>query len=240
MSRDKAAIRARAKELREGQARQARRREQLIRFGVVAAVLAAVVAVGVAVLASRPSTGGSAALPQGITEPDGGVVIGDETAAVTVEVWIDFQCPHCRDFEESAASTLDAIVADGSAKLVYHPLSFLGEESVRAANALGCAVDEGRQAAYLRTLFENQPPVRSGGFTNDDLVSLGESAGLDGSDFGACVNDGTYDGWVSNVAASGSDAGVTATPTVLVGGQTLSSDQLTPDGLRAAVEAAAG
>ena len=36
MSRDKAAIRAKARQLREAEARRQRRREQLIRFGVIA------------------------------------------------------------------------------------------------------------------------------------------------------------------------------------------------------------
>ncbi len=79
------------------------------------------------------------------------------------------------------------LVADASARLVYHPLSFLGEESERAANAFGCSVDEGRPSEYVRVLFENQPAEGTGGFTNEDLVALGESAGVTGGDFETCV-----------------------------------------------------
>jgi protein-disulfide isomerase len=92
---------------------------------------------------------------------------------------------------------------------------------------------------YQRTLFENQPPERTGGFTNDDLVALGVRAGVTGDTFEACVADGTYDSWVSNVAASQQDAGVTGTPTVVVDGQTLEAEQLNPEGVRGAVEEAA-
>jgi protein-disulfide isomerase len=226
MSRDKAAIRAKARQLREAEARRQRRREQLIRFGVVAGVVVVVLAVAVAVLASRPSADDAAAVPTGVSAPDGGVVI-------------DFQCPFCRDFELTTGPTLDELVADGSVRLVYHPLSFLGQESERAANAFGCSVDEGRPAEYLRVLYENQPPERTGGFTADDLVAFGEQAEVTGEAFETCVTDGSYDGWVSNVAASQQDAGVTATPTIVVDGQTLDGDQLTPDGLQAAVEQAA-
>lgn len=239
MSRDKAALRARARELREAEARRQRRREQLIRFGVIAGVVVVVLAVAVAIFASRPSADDSAAVPAGVTAPDGGVVVGDESAPVTIDLWIDFQCPFCRDFEQASGPTLDELVADASARLVYHPLSFLGEESERAANAFGCSVDEGRPSEYVRVLFENQPAEGTGGFTNEDLVALGESAGVTGGDFETCVNDGTYDGWVSNVAARQQDAGVTSTPTVVVDGQTLDAEQLTPEGVRAAVEQAA-
>jgi protein-disulfide isomerase len=168
MSRDKAAIRARAKEMREADARRRRRREQFIRFGVLAGVVVVVLAVAIAVLTSRPSTDAAEAVPSGVSAPDGGVVVGDESAPVTVDLWIDFQCPFCRDFESTTGQTLDDLVSDGSARLVYHPLSFLGEESKRAANAFGCSVDAGRPVEYQRTLFENQPPERTGGFTNDD------------------------------------------------------------------------
>jgi protein-disulfide isomerase len=239
MSRDKAAIRAKARQLREAEARRQRRREQLIRFGVVAGVVVVVLAVAVAVLASRPSADDAAAVPTGVSAPDGGVVVGDTSAPVTVDLWIDFQCPFCRDFELTTGPTLDELVADGSVRLVYHPLSFLGQESERAANAFGCSVDEGRPAEYLRVLYENQPPERTGGFTADDLVAFGEQAEVTGEAFETCVTDGSYDGWVSNVAASQQDAGVTATPTIVVDGQTLDGDQLTPDGLQAAVEQAA-
>ena len=239
MSRDKAALRARARELREAEARRQRRREQLIRFGVISGVVVVVLAVAVAVFASRPSADDSAAMPTGVSAPDGGVVVGDESAPVTIDLWIDFQCPFCRDFEQASGPTLDELVADASARLVYHPLSFLGEESERAANAFGCSVDEGRPSEYVRVLFENQPAEGTGGFTNEDLVALGESAGVTGGDFETCVNDGTYDAWVSNVAARQQDAGVTSTPTVVVDGQTLDAEQLTPEGVRAAVEQAA-
>jgi protein-disulfide isomerase len=177
-------------------------------------------------------------VPTGVAAPDGGVAVGEESAPVTVDLWIDFQCPFCRDFELASGSTLDELVADGSARLVYHPLSFLGEESERAANAFGCSVDEGRPVEYQRALFENQPAEGTGGFTVDDLIALGEQAEVTGDAFETCVADGTYDGWVANVAASQQDAGVTATPTVVVDGQTLESEQLTPEGVRAAVEQA--
>lgn len=239
MSRDKAAIRARARQLREDEARRQRRREQLIRFGVVAGVVVVVLVITIAVLASRPSADDSVALPSGIAASDGGVAVGDASAPVTVDLWIDFQCPFCRDFELTSGPTLDELVADGSARLVYHPLSFLGEESERAANAFGCSVDEGGPVEYQRVLFENQPAEGTGGFTVDDLIALGERAEVTGDEFETCVADGTYDGWVANVAASQQDAGVTATPTVVVDGQTLESEQLTPEGVRAAVEQAA-
>jgi protein-disulfide isomerase len=240
MSSDRSTARAKARELREAEARRQRRREQLIRFGILAVVAVAVLAVGIAILANRPGGDATARLPAGVTEPAGGVVIGDESAAVTVDLWIDFQCPFCRSFEQDVGPTLQQLAADGDAVLVYHPLSFLGEESERAANAFGCAADQARAGEYLTVLFENQPQEGTGGFTTEDLITLGGEAGITGSEFEGCVEDGTYAGWVANVAASQSEAGIGATPTVFVDGEMLQADQLTPDAVQAAVAATAG
>jgi protein-disulfide isomerase len=240
MSGDRAAARAKARELREAEARRKRRREQLVRFGVLAVVAVAILAVAIAVFVNRPAQDATAQLPEGISEPAGGVVIGDESAPVTIDLWIDFQCPFCRTFEQDAGPTLEQLAADGAAVLVYHPLSFLGEESERAANAFGCAADRGMAGEYLTILFDNQPQEGTGGFMTDDLLALGAEAGVTGSEFESCVEDRTYADWVANVAASQSEAEIVATPTVFVDGEILQADQLTPEGLQAAVAAAAG
>jgi protein-disulfide isomerase len=239
MSGDRSTARARARELREAEARRQRRREQLIRFGILAVVALVLLVVVIVVFANRPEEDAAAVLPAGVTEPAGGVVIGDDSAPVTVDLWIDFQCPFCRAFEQDSGPALDQLAADGDAVLVYHPLSFLGEESERAANAFGCAADVGAAAEYLTALFESQPAEGTGGFTTEDLVALGTEVGTTGSDFERCVEDGSYADWVANVAASQGAAGIVATPTVFVDGEMLEADQLTPDGLQAAVAAAA-
>jgi protein-disulfide isomerase len=239
MSGDRSAAKARARELREAEQRRRRRREQLIRFGILAVVAVAILAVGILFFANRPAEDAAAALPAGISEPAAGVAIGDESAPVTIDLWIDFQCPFCRALEQDSGPTLQQLAADGDVVLVYHPLSFLGEESERAANAFGCAADQGRASEYLDVLFQNQPPEGTGGFTSDELVALGADAGITDTDFESCVQDETYAGWVANVAASQNQAEITATPTVFVDGEMLPADQLTPDGLRAAVAAAA-
>jgi protein-disulfide isomerase len=240
MSGDRSAARAKARELREAEARRQRRREQLVRFGILGAVALAVFVVGIVIFANRPEEVASAQLPAGVTEAAGGVAIGEESAPVTIDLWIDFQCPFCRAFEQDSGSTLRQLAADGQAVLVYHPLSFLGEESERAANAFGCAADQGRAGEYLTVLFENQPQEGTGGFTPDDLVALGAEAGITGTEFEDCVEDGTYTDWVANVAASQSEAQIAATPTVFIDGEMLEAEQLAPAGLQAAVTAAAG
>ena len=242
MSRDKAAARARAQEMHEQQARQERRREQLLRFGVAAAVLAIVVAVGVAIQAGRSGEGGgdiavvesTAEVPASLDESGTGITLGDVSAPVTVDIWIDFSCPHCRDFEEENGETIDEIAASGDAEIVYHPASFLTDESATAANAFACSVDSGRALSFLRTAFASQ-----GNFSADDLVAMGEDIGITDAAFASCVRDDTHGDWVAGVQDGMADAGVEGTPTIFVNDE-LREDltSATPDDLRAAVEEA--
>lgn len=95
------------------------------------------------------------------TEDDGdGIVIGGGPA--TVDLYIDFICPFCRQFEEASGSVLAAIVAANAASLVYHPLGFLDRLSTtsyssRAAAASGCASDANKFIEYKDVLFRTQP-----------------------------------------------------------------------------------
>lgn len=251
MSRDKAAIRARAKEMREQQARQQRRREQLLRFGIGAAVLAAVVVVGIAIQAGRSGddgdsggsgdSGGLVVVESSVDVPaardDGGtgITLGDESAPVTVDIWVDFSCPHCKDFEAANGETIDELAASGDAAFVYHPASFITPESATAANAFACSVDAGGASSFLRTAYANQE-----NYSDDDLVAMGEAVGITDAAFASCVRDNTYGDWVSSVQDGMGEAGIEATPTVFVNGE-LREDltAATPDDLRAAVEEAA-
>jgi protein-disulfide isomerase len=111
------------------------------------------------------------------------------------------------------------LIAEKKATVVYHTLSFLGPESVNAANAAACAADDGKFLEYHRLLMMNQKPENSGGWSNNFLASLGQTAGITSQKFSSCVNKGDYVGWVSNVAAAGANANVNSTPTVFVNGK---------------------
>ncbi|TDE08106.1 DsbA family protein [Jiangella asiatica] len=241
MASKKEQARQRAARLRaeaEERARLERRRERLLRFGVSAAVLVAAVVL-VLFLVRDDGPEGTGAIPTGATAS--GIVVGEESAPITIDYWFDFQCPFCGQFEAESGPVLEDVVADGTARVAYHPAAFLGEESDRASNAFGCAIDAGRPVEYLTELFENQPPERSGGYTDDDLVEAGAAIGLDDPEFESCVRDGTYADWGSRVREAFRDAGHEATPTVLINGEELEGNpvDLSAEEFRAAVDAAA-
>ncbi|PZF84364.1 DsbA family protein [Jiangella anatolica] len=235
--------RARAEALRkeaEARALAERRRERFLRTGIAVGVLV-VVAVIAIVLVNRSSDGpeGTGAIPSGTVEGGTGVAVGPADAPVTIDYWFDFQCPFCGEFEAENGAVLDELVADGTAQVVYHPAAFLGDESHRASNAFGCAIDAGRPVEYLTELFANQPEERTGGYTTDDLLAAGEAVGLDDAVFESCVRDGTYSDWGQHVLEAFRNEGLEATPAVLLNGEPLDNPAaMSADEFRSAVEAA--
>lgn len=233
MSSKKAEARDRVKAMRAEQARKERQRERMLRFGIAGAVIAAVAIIAVAVTASRGGDDGPAALPDTVAAEGEGVTFGEADAPVTLDIWVDFLCPHCKDFEDQNGPTVTELVDSGEAKVTYHPVTFTGRNySTRANNAFGCAIDAGQGEEYYAALF-----VSPQQWTDNALVDVGESIGL-GGDFESCVRDDTYDDWSASVTQAATERGdITGTPTVHVNGEVLSD--WTPNGIRNAVAAAA-
>jgi protein-disulfide isomerase len=229
--------RARAEQLKAEREAAARASERRTRLLIAIAVLAAIALVAVAVVATRSSTGDNAAVPTGVTAPDGPASFGEAGAPVVMDEWVDFACPACKSFNDSLSPTINQLVEDGEMQVLYHPLSFLGPGSVRAANAFGCAVDQGLTHEYYDALFTLQG-TSSDPFIEENLIALGAEIGIESDDFATCVNEGTYNGWVDNVAATQLDNGVTGTPTIFLNGELVDLPDFTPQSLLAAIDAA--
>ncbi len=229
--------RERARAMREEQARHERRRERIVRIGVVVAVLAVVVGIGVAVQSQRTKVDPTADRPAGVSSASGGVPFGKASAPVKVDLWEDFQCPACKAFEGVNSAALEKEVDSGRVGLTIHPLTFIdnnlrNNSSAPAANAFGCAVtygDQGKALALHRLLYQKQPKENPGAdaWSTDDLIGYAKQVGVTGSDFESCVRDGRYDAWVKAVGAASANAGVSSTPTVFINGTKVADSELT-------------
>lgn len=156
-----------------------------------------------------------------------------------VDVYEDFQCPICQQFEGLNGQYLNSLITEKKATVKFHILSFIGEESVRAANAAACANDEDKYLDFHLGLYANQPGAEnSGQWTSERLIAIGEVAGIKSESFKSCVNNMTYEGWVGKVAEAASKAGVNSTPTVFVNGKELdrNTEYFNAEKFKAAVE----
>lgn len=234
-----------ARRAAEKAAAERRKRRRILAI-VGAAVITAVVAVVlIQVLRDSGSNGPVPANTAAGTE-NSAFEVGDPSAPVVVDLYEDFQCPVCKDFETQTGDTLANLVDEGTIRVRYHPIAILDRASTdkystRAANAAAVVADAAGTDAYLAfhtALYDAQPPEGGAGLTDDQLVTMAADAGATGTAVENGIRDLRFGDWTKTVTEQSSRAGVNSTPTVLVDGTVL--EDRTAQGLDAAVAAAAG
>jgi protein-disulfide isomerase len=237
------------------------RKIRLIGGLVVVIVMAALVAIPVLTKKDAVVPSGSA-LPNGVTSDTYGVKVGSAWTATgadkipVLQLWEDFQCPACGQFEKSSGAALSGLIDAGKVRVEYRPTIFLDKNllstntaagnpnsSQRANMAFGCAVDANASEKYHAGVFAAQPTEEGAGYSNKTLISIAESSGVTGDalkTFTDCLTSEKYAGWVANSFNAFNSAGVSSTPTGLLNGTEVSGDVLfDPAKLTAAIEAAA-
>jgi protein-disulfide isomerase len=179
-----------------------------------------------------------------------GRTLGKADAKVTLDEYVDFQCPNCAAYaREVEPRVVNQFVVPGTARIVLHDLAFLGpnsnpstDESVQAALAANCAEAQGKFWAYQEYLFTNQGPVENGGtFSRTMLDAIASKLGLDMNRFSACMADPANTKTVQTETQAALAAGIDRTPTIIVNGNVLASwDLQTISNAIVAAQAAAG
>ena len=234
------------------------KRNGIVALAVVA-VIAIVVGIGYAVQSQRDTTGENAAAPSdpsstatsgssgSATTGSGpkvaladkyGVGVGDPGAPVKVEVFEDFLCPFCRQFEAASHNDLRQAAADGKAYVVYRPIAFLNEYSTRSLNAFGVVLDTSGGTVALKfhdLLYENQPDEGGAMPDNDWLIDKAVEAGAKEDAIRPGIEKLAFKQWMINGNDDASRRGVNSTPTVFVNGDQVTGSSI--DDLAAQVQA---
>jgi protein-disulfide isomerase len=167
-------------------------------------------------------------IPAGAAPEGDGIAVG--SGPVRVDAYIDLLCPYCKAFEQRAGATLDALVAEGRATIVYHPVAFLDrfsegtEYSTRASAAVGAAAQAGGFAAYKDALFAQQPEENTPGLSDEQLVRIGAEVGISDPSFADDVLSGRFRPWTEFVTDRAVERGVNGIPTVFVAGEQVDAD----------------
>ncbi|MBD2897040.1 thioredoxin domain-containing protein [Spirillospora sp. NPDC000708] len=251
-ARERSARERLAAERRRQAARAKQRRLLSIVIGSVVAV--AVIVVATVLVIDHKNKNGRAEVHKGALAPlsrqaDGSIVMAK--AGVTkpeLEIFEDFQCPNCKEFEKNTGSTVEQLAAEGKVKVVYRPFHLFGNSpdpvktnSLRSAEAALC-VPADKWISYHDALFRFQPAEGSKGFSPKDLVKWGKDIGVSDANFEKCVKDEQKKSQVDTMTNYALQTrGVDSTPTVFLDGRKLDTNVVfTPDGLKAAVTAAGG
>ncbi|MWA01182.1 thioredoxin domain-containing protein [Actinomadura sp. LD22] len=187
--------------------------------------------------------GGAEAIPNA----DGSLTMARPgVTSPVVDIYEDFSCPPCGNFDRTNDPMLKQVAVAGEAKVVFHPMVIFGEgtepqhgNSTRAASALRCVREGARWLSYQDALYAHQPSESTQGYATSDLLDWAAPLGLTGDDFRSCVTGQRYASDVGRVSQTYISTGVQGTPSVRVNGRLLdSSDTQSPDALRRAIEAA--
>jgi protein-disulfide isomerase len=225
--------REKAAEMRAEAARKEARRRSVLIAIVVAVVLVVAVGVTVIVRQTQHERAVAAALtPSGTpknVESNFGIATGPATTTggkprVVVDMYEDFQCPICRQFESTDGATLKAWQQQGIVQLVYHPVAFLDQASstdysTRALMAAASVQDSSPTAfqAFHDLLYANQPAEGSAGLPDSQLADLAAQAGATRATVASDLSSQRFKAWTVRATDAFSQK-YTGTPTVLVEG----------------------
>lgn len=146
--------------------------------------------------------------------------LGSADAKVTIIEFSDFQCPFCgRFFHDTEPKIIENYVKTGKVRFVYRDLAFLGEESVRAAEAAQCANEQGKFWEYHNTLFSSQSGENEGAFKDENLKKFARDLKLDAAKFDGCLDSQKYRSEVQKDTDDARIAGATGTPTIFINGR---------------------
>ena len=156
-----------------------------------------------------------------------GVVGGKDlnTSHVRLDVYFDYMCPVCGEFEKARGAEIDALRKAGTADVYYHPVSILDNASsgtaysTRAASAGALIAQEApdKFLTFTTAMFVNQPKENSTGLTDAQIQAIATAAGVP-ANVVAKIPDLAYTSWARSATEKASVDGVAGTPTLAVNG----------------------
>jgi len=155
----------------------------------------------------------------------GGFALGSADAPITLVEYTDYQCPFCRQFHLNVFEEIKRQFIDtGKVRFLSRdfPLD-MHENATRAAVAGRCAAEQGKYWQMRQVMIVNADRLQA-----QNLPTYAADLGLDVGRFNACLASGKYQGGVAADLAEGRRAGVSGTPSFVLG--RVSNDTI--DGVR--------
>ena len=229
---------------RQQEAAAARKRtNRIIGIGaaVVATILVAVFAVVLVQSQSRQAAAATVTPPNASADKDAIVLNTGKAAAgaPVVTLYLDYQCPNCKVFEDSFGPMLAQEAAAGTWTLENKTLTFMDKNlgntaSSRSAYAAACSDLTGKYGEYNQAVYANQAVQEVRGSEGYSQTLLREQIpaqlGITGealTQFQQCVDANATKAFVDTVEKSAYADGVTGTPTIAINGKIVDLRNLT-------------
>jgi protein-disulfide isomerase len=144
---------------------------------------------------------------------------GNKDAQVAIIEFADFRCPFCEQyFTQTEPQVTKDYIDTGKVKIAFRHYEFLGPASITAGNAAECANEQGKFWDYHDYLYKNQPPeTDTSMYTTDKLSAAAGTLGMNTTQFKSCLDGTKYSKNLSDDMSDGQNAGVTGTPSFVIG-----------------------
>ena len=146
--------------------------------------------------------------------PPGGFSLGKANAPLVLVEYTDYQCPFCQQFHNTAYAQIKANYIDtGKIRFVSRdfPLDF-HENARRGANAARCAAEQGKFWELRHTMIVNANQLQQ-----DKIAGYAASVKMDVAKFQSCLAADKYKTAIDKDIAEGTAAGVSGTPSFVLG-----------------------
>ncbi len=147
-----------------------------------------------------------------------GYIKGSESAPIEITEYADYQCPFCQTFATLQMPTIEErLIKTGRLRWRYRDFPLQQHEFARlAAHSAACADEQGKYWEQHNRIYEGQAEW-SAGDADEHFRSYAQTVGLDMGKYDACMKSGRYAGRIQASYEEGARAGVSSTPTLLVG-----------------------
>lgn len=191
------------------------------------AVFAALALVGIGVLAYLLLKPGTVSIPANVTvqtsDTSGfrGYLKGSPDAPVEITEFADYQCPFCQTFATLQMPTIEErLIKSGRARWRYRDFPLQQHSFARlAAHSAACADEQGKYWDQHQRIYEGQSEWAVARNAGPTFRNYAKASGLDLGRYDACMKAGKYAGRIQASYNEGVQAGVSSTPTLLVGGR---------------------
>jgi protein-disulfide isomerase len=164
-------------------------------------------------------------------------VKGAENAVVTIEEFADFECPPCARLHAELKKLKEEYGESTRFVFRHYPLES-HQHAAEAAKAAEAAGMQGKFWEMHNILFERQDEWSSAENTQQLFVDYARSLALDTERLRQDMNSEQVNNRVTADRKRGESIEIEGTPSLFINGTEVSSEAMTPEGIRTAIKAA--
>jgi protein-disulfide isomerase len=210
------------------------------------AILAGVAVLGLGALGFLLSRPRVSSIPANVTiQPSDtagfrGYLKGSASAPVEITEYADYQCPFCQTFATLQMPTIEErLIKTGRLRWRYRDFPLQQHQFARlAAHSAACADEQGKYWEQHDRIYEGQSDWAAARDAGEHFRDYARAIGLDLGRYDQCMESGKYAGRIQASQEEAVRAGVSSTPTLLVGNR-LYQGRIDSDAIRRLVDSLA-